>query len=136
MKRVLLSFSIIFVFTLSINSATINVPADQPTIQAGIDASANGDTVLVAEGTYVGGISFNGKDIFVIGEYGFDKTIITGNSFVRFQNNEPMTATIRGFTFNNITSHQVILSRFIMEKVQLTLVSFMIIQIKEVDITL
>jgi len=34
-------------------SATIHVPADQPTIQAGINASSAGDTVLVACGTYL-----------------------------------------------------------------------------------
>ena len=34
------------------SATTINVPADQPTIQSGINASIDGDTVLVAAGTY------------------------------------------------------------------------------------
>ena len=32
-------------------AVTINVPADQPTFQAGIDAAGDYDTVLVAPGT-------------------------------------------------------------------------------------
>lgn len=45
-------FAVVFFFALSVSAATIRVPADQPTIQAGIDAAKAGDVVLVASGTY------------------------------------------------------------------------------------
>jgi hypothetical protein len=35
-------------------AATIHVPTDQPTLQAGIDAAAAGDTVQIADGIYLG----------------------------------------------------------------------------------
>jgi hypothetical protein len=45
--------------------ATINVPAQQPTIQDGINAAASGEIVLDAPGTYFENINFNGKAITV-----------------------------------------------------------------------
>ncbi len=112
MKWVLLSFIILFVFTRSINSATINVPADQPTIQAGIDASVNGDTVLVADGTYRGDgnrdINFNGKQIIVASEQSASQTIIDCQGSYQnqhrgfiFHNEETELAILDGFTIRN-----------------------------------
>lgn len=43
--------------------ATIHVPADYSTIQAAINAASNGDTIVVAPGTYQENINFQGKAI-------------------------------------------------------------------------
>ena len=61
-------------------AAVIRVPAEHPTIQAGINASINGDTVLVADGVYKGignvNIDFKGKQITLKSQNGPVVTII------------------------------------------------------------
>jgi hypothetical protein len=42
----------VLILALPVQSATIHVPGDQPTIQAGINATAAGDTMLADCGTY------------------------------------------------------------------------------------
>jgi len=89
----------------------INGTGDYTTIQEGINASVNGDTVLVYPGTYYENINYNGKNITVASLYFttqnnsyIDSTIIDGNqngSVVLFESGEDSTAVLFGFTIQN-----------------------------------
>src|SRR5262245_39030996 len=85
-------------------ATVIQVPADYPTIQDAIDASASGDTILVAPGTYVENIDFLGKAITVQSTSGAALTTIDGSfggSVVTFESGEPLQAVLDGFTIKN-----------------------------------
>ena len=109
MKRLIISL-LLSVTVLSAN--IINVPADYSTIQGGIDAASDGDTVLVSAGTYNESINYNGKNIVVGSLYlttqdtsYISSTIIDGDSsgsIVLFESFEDSTAVLNGFTFQNI----------------------------------
>lgn len=104
--------TILCLFYLSILTATvIMVPVDEPTIQEGINATAEGDTVLVQPGTYIENINFNGNNITVASLFlttqdssYISQTIIDGNNdgcVVIFENGEDSTAVLCGFTITN-----------------------------------
>ena len=93
---ILQSFLIIISFSFT---AVLSVPEEYSTIQEGIDAVSDGDTVLVAVGIYYENINFNGKNIAVIGE-NRETTIIDGGqngSVVIIDNN----ATLMDFSIIN-----------------------------------
>jgi parallel beta-helix repeat protein len=82
----------------------INVPANAPTIQAGINAASNGDTVFVSPGTYFENIDFKGKAITVTSSGGPAVTIIDGGQkgiVVNFTSNETRASVIDGFTITD-----------------------------------
>jgi hypothetical protein len=87
-------------------AATIRVPSQQPTIQQGITAAANGDTVLIAPGTYTGpsnrNLSFLNKDLVLRSEQGPTVTTIDcqslGRGFILLDAESPM---VRGITIKN-----------------------------------
>jgi parallel beta-helix repeat protein len=85
-------------------AATIHVPADHPTIQAAINAAADGDTIIVSDGTYTENIDFKGKAITLESADGPTTTIIDGGDtscVVKFVTRETSTAVLRGFTIQH-----------------------------------
>jgi len=116
-------FTIFFIFLFVpyyLMSSIINVPTDQPSIQAGIDASLIGDTVLVADGLYLENINFNGKAIIVASEFlmnddtsHISATIIDGSqpinpdsgSVVYFTGGTDTTSILSGFTISGGTGN-------------------------------
>jgi len=110
MKTTALPLSLLVVLLLSavVSARILNVPEDHQTIQAGIDAAEDVDTVLVQPGEYAESINFSGKDI-VVGS----RAMITGDrqfvgetiinpadraNVITFANGETAGAQINGFT--------------------------------------
>ena len=110
MKKNKIVLLLALVFPLSTLASIIHVPGDQPTIQAGIDAAVNGDTVLVANGTYTGtgnrDIDFNGKAITVRSENGAEGCIIDCENIgyhrgFYFHSGEGQDSVVQGITIKN-----------------------------------
>jgi len=104
---------ILFVPWFSVSAQSlIRVPQDVPTVQAGVDSAADGDTVLVGEGTYTENIVVR-KKIILTSLYARDKdtshisrTILDGSSprnadsaaVVTFDVGTDTSSVLMGFT--------------------------------------
>ena len=105
-KAIIASLAVLWGMTVTSPAAVRKVPSEYPHIQAAIDASAKGDTVLVSPGVYYETINFGGKDIVVTGTDPNDPrivgyTIINADgdgTTVTFENRETNAAVLQGFT--------------------------------------
>lgn len=108
----LLTLLFLTVFPVTIHSVTVYIPDDFSTIQAGIDACTDGDTVIVRDGTYTGNgnrdIDYDGRAIVVMSENGPEGTIIdceggwlNPHRGFLFQHGEDSNSVLKGFTITN-----------------------------------
>ncbi|MHC4693223.1 MAG: right-handed parallel beta-helix repeat-containing protein, partial [Planctomycetota bacterium] len=115
-NRVLMSIFLLGMTVSAASARTIYVdddgPADFNTIQAAIDDSNNGDTIIVADGTYTGlgnrDIDFHGKAVTLRSDNGPDNCIIDCQATItnlyrgfHFHNNEGSDSVVMGFTITS-----------------------------------
>ncbi len=100
----------VLLISSGVQAATIYVGQSETytTIQGGIDAAVDGDTVTVRDGTYsppdANGIDFKGKAITLRSENGASKCIIDGGGAMRgfyFHSGETAQSKLDGFTIQN-----------------------------------
>ncbi len=103
MKQLFLMIFAMVCFILETNAQIIHIPADQPTIQAGINSASEGDTILVAEGSYFENINFKGKPITVASQFILDgdtahisRTVIDGSQSTNPDSASVVTDVVRG----------------------------------------
>ena len=111
MRQAVVVLAALSAFCASAEARVIPVPDSASTIQAGINAAASGDTVLVAPGTYLENPTWAGKSLTLASHYliggdtaYIDSTVIDGNhagTVVSCGVDVDTTALICGFTIRN-----------------------------------
>jgi Thrombospondin type 3 repeat/Right handed beta helix region len=107
----------VFLLTITICSpaptaaAVINVPTDQSTIQAGIDAALSGDTVLVAPGIYIENLVFPGAQFVLLGDGQPSDVILipldVGIATISVTNNNPAGTSLLNFTLTGSKTNAI-----------------------------
>ncbi len=101
--KIISILGIILAMAVGAGAATIRVPADYANMQDAVNASVNGDTVLVAPGRYKVNLNFYGKNIVLTSEAGRELTFLepggTVSPIIALTNGESAAAVIDGFTF-------------------------------------
>ncbi|MCW8811166.1 MAG: hypothetical protein OQK64_09440 [Ignavibacteriaceae bacterium] len=122
MKYFIILSCFLIITCITVSAQIIHVPGDQPTIQAGINAAQNGDTVLVAEGTYYENVLIENKAVTLASRFLIDdstshisKTIINGSQPVNTDSgsvimifDSPEPNTICGFTLTGGTGYKMV----------------------------
>ena len=86
------------------NQTTHQVPQDFPTIQAAINASAAGDTISVAPGTYTENLQLTGKSVHLVSTAGAATTLLDGSfngPVLSIANIPTLDTTVSGFTIQH-----------------------------------
>ena len=112
LKTCLLTGAIIIFCTFSLPAKTMKVPTDYAAIQEAIDASLDGDKIIVSEGIYYEAVNFKGKNIVLQSESPtspsvVENTIITwrdgfpDHPIVTFKGEENDECILSGFTITH-----------------------------------
>jgi len=104
----LTTVTVAMLFFESAQAEELRVPGDFPTIQAAIDASVDGDEVVIANGVYSGegnkNLDFGGRAITVRSQNGPEACIIDceeeGRGFW-FHSGESFTSVVQGISIIN-----------------------------------
>jgi hypothetical protein len=91
--RNIIPILLILLFSMPATAETLTVPQPFSTIQSAVDSAQSGDTVLVAEGTYLENVTIQSKSIVLSSHYLMDgdtshisKTVINGSQPVNTDN--------------------------------------------------